>query len=53
MLEEEAPLPRDIPHPRHHAAKALVAMRLLPHGMRVVDDEDGGVVLDAKPVGER
>ena len=49
MLEEEPPLCGNVSDPGHYGAKVFVAVCLLAHGVRIVDDEDGGVVLDAKP----
>ncbi len=49
MLEEEPPLCGNVSDPGHYGAKVFVAVCLLAHGVRVVDDEDGGVVLDAEP----
>ncbi len=49
MLEKEPPFCGDVSDPGYYGAKFFVAMCFLPHGVRVVDDEDGGVVLYAKP----
>jgi hypothetical protein len=49
MLEKEPPFCSNVSDPGYYGAKVFVAMRLLAHGVRVVDNEDGGVVLYAKP----
>jgi hypothetical protein len=49
VLEEKSPLSRDFPDPGNDGSQILAAMRLLPHGARVMNHEDGGVVLNAEP----